>query len=66
MHFDSLASTQSTWTSLHELRYYQPQLKIVQASEGYDVQLEFHEWQDEYMTVCIRVREFNPQQHVLR
>ena len=27
------------------------ELKIAQASEGCDVQLEFHEWQDKYMTV---------------
>ena len=27
------------------------ELEIAQASEGCDVQLEFHEWQDKYMTV---------------
>ena len=27
------------------------ELKIVQAFKGCDVQLEFHEWQGEYMTV---------------
>ena len=36
---------------------YEVELKIAQASEGCDVQLEFHEWQGEYMTVpplCLR------------
>ena len=53
----------------YTLSYMKPchevELKIVQASKGCNVQLEFHEWQSEYMTVCIwpiRFREFNPQQ----
>lgn len=49
----------------HSIEHIGMELKIVQASKGCDVQLEFHEWQREYMTVCIwlvRDRKFNPQQ----
>ena len=39
----------------YTLSYMKPchevELKIAQASEGCDVQLEFHEWQGKYMTV---------------
>ena len=39
----------------YTLSYMKPchevELKIVQASKGCNVQLEFHEWQGEYVTV---------------